>query len=100
MHQPSARKPGGNKEIGAGQDTEDLERRSTSRKLKGEISNCPRHILPILQLCKLPNTEKGLWSILLEGQKPEITLPPKYFQEMTVKSMKSHCSPSGNGKMR
>ena len=81
MHQPSGRKPGGNKEMGAGRDAEDLERRSTSRKLKGEISNCPRHILPISQLCKLPNTEKGLWSILLEAQKPEITLPQSTFRK-------------------
>lgn len=54
MHQPDGKKPSGSKEIGAGQDTEDPERRGPLRKLNGEISNCPRPGLPISQLCKLP----------------------------------------------
>lgn len=68
-------KPSGNKEIGAGQDTEDHRRRSKSRKLKGEINNCPRPILLIPQLRKLPDIEKGPWSVLLEEQQLEITVP-------------------------
>lgn len=39
-----------------GQDTENLGRRSTLRKLYEDIS--PRPILPISQLCKLPDLRK------------------------------------------
>lgn len=57
VHQPNGVEPGGRKEVGADQGTEDLEKRSTSRKLKGKISNCPRPILPMSQFYKL--SDKG-----------------------------------------
>lgn len=74
MQQPKGRKPSGNKEIGAGRGTEDPERSSTSRKLKGEISNCPRHSLPISQLCKFSTSG---------GTTARDYPPPEYVQEMT-----------------
>lgn len=79
--------PSGRNEIGTDQGTEDLGKRSTSRKLKEEIRNCPRPILSMSQFYKLSDKGKVQRLIFLEEQKPK-----KVFLQTTLKKWLSKIS--------
>lgn len=100
MHQANGTEPSGRKGIRADHDTEDLGRRSTSRKQKREISRCPRPILPISQLYKLSDIGKGPQLVLLEEQKPKMTLLQTTLTKLLSEISKKHCGPFENGQVQ